>query len=61
MIANMTIANKTKSPIWSNGAIAFIIDFKTTCKPRLLIIQLENLKMEKKSIQLKFINKILIQ
>lgn len=34
MIANMTIANKTNTPIWSKGAIALIIDFKTTCKPR---------------------------
>lgn len=33
MIANITIANKTKTPIWSKGAIALIIDFKTTCKP----------------------------
>ena len=37
MIAKMTIANRTKSPIWSNGAMAFIIDFKTTCKPRSIV------------------------
>lgn len=35
MIANITIANRTNSPIWSNGAIALIIDFKTTCKPEI--------------------------
>lgn len=33
MIANITIANNTKRPICSKGAIALIIDFKTTCKP----------------------------
>lgn len=38
MIANIMIANKTKTPIWSKGAIALIIDFKTTCKPIMFII-----------------------
>lgn len=33
MIAKITIANNTKRPICSKGAIALIIDFKTTCKP----------------------------
>ena len=33
MIAKITIANKTNNPICSNGAMALIIDFKTTCKP----------------------------
>lgn len=32
-MANITIANKTKRPIWASGAIAFSIDFNTTCRP----------------------------
>lgn len=33
MIANITIANKTSNPICNRGAMAFIMDFRTTCKP----------------------------
>lgn len=43
-MANMTIANNTNKPICSNGAIALMIDFKTTCKPAQGIkTKLENL------------------
>lgn len=33
MMAKMTMANKTNNPIWRSGAIALMIDFKTTCRP----------------------------
>lgn len=46
MIANIMIANKTKTPIWSKGAIALIIDFKTTCKPACHYYIIIGLKME---------------
>lgn len=32
-MANMMMANNTNSPIWSNGAIALMMDFNTTCRP----------------------------
>jgi len=32
-MANITIAKRTSRPIWSKGAMAFSIDFSTTCKP----------------------------
>lgn len=32
-MAKMTIAKSTNSPICSNGAIALMMDFKTTCRP----------------------------
>lgn len=33
-MANITIANSTKRPICSNGAMAFIMDLSTTCRPK---------------------------
>lgn len=33
MMANITIAKKRSSPIWSKGTMAFMMDLRTTCKP----------------------------
>lgn len=54
-MANITIANNTKRPICSNGAIAFIMDFKTTCKP---VNEIVNFFQEKR---IKIKNNILVK
>lgn len=37
-MAKMTIAKSTKRPICSSGAIAFMMDFNTTCRPDKFIL-----------------------
>jgi hypothetical protein len=34
MIAKISIAKNRRRPICNRGIIAFMIDFRTTCKPR---------------------------
>lgn len=33
MIANIRMAKNRRSPIWRRGTMAFMIDFRTTCRP----------------------------
>lgn len=51
-MANITMANKTNNPIWSKGAMAFMMDFSTTCKPKFITFDQLYVGFEKISMPL---------